>query len=273
MPEWNRYPTIYSELKKLDLITGAGPVAWCRRYAKETTGEQHNRAAIEGNWYVDKQPFYNIWPSVADGFAKVTLEVPCEQLIAKLLGMPSAIEIRFVKNGPTKIRSMLIGKATDKETGGPSIGLWVDTGVTTDDGIAVLDYVFTPLRFGSTALDCIEQWNWIGCEDERSLLSSAFSVLVCLALVKDDPKFVNEVLLNKHEGTVPKEIALVKAREAGVNGWHVGRDIEVSPHYRRPHFAVRWCEKGRAVPKLVAVKGCMVKGHDITQVPTGYEDA
>lgn len=46
--------------------------------------------------------------------------------------------------------------------------------------------------------------------------------------------------------------------------------IEVSPHCRRPHFAIRWTEKGHSVPKLVPVNGCLVNRSKLLPVPTGY---
>ena len=48
--------------------------------------------------------------------------------------------------------------------------------------------------------------------------------------------------------------------------------MECAPHFRRPHFAIRWTGKGGAVPRMVPVKGSVVKRQLATDVPTGYMD-
>jgi len=63
---------------------------------------------------------------------------------------------------------------------------------------------------------------------------------------------------------------VAKAQRRGKVGWNVGRQIEVTPHVRRPHFAIRWTERGRAVPKLVPVKGSVVHRQLAEKVPTGF---
>ena len=60
-----------------------------------------------------------------------------------------------------------------------------------------------------------------------------------------------------------------KAHRRGKIGWKIGDRIEVDPHFRRPHFAIRWCEEGRRVPRLRPIKGCIVHRHKATTVPTG----
>lgn len=47
-------------------------------------------------------------------------------------------------------------------------------------------------------------------------------------------------------------------------------DIEVSPHCRRPHFGIRWTEKGHSVPRLVPINGCLVNRSKLFPIPTGY---
>lgn len=64
--------------------------------------------------------------------------------------------------------------------------------------------------------------------------------------------------------------AVERSKRRGNIGFNVGRDVEVCPHFRRPHFAMRWTGKGRETPRLVPVKGSIVHRAGIA-VPTGYE--
>ena len=62
-----------------------------------------------------------------------------------------------------------------------------------------------------------------------------------------------------------------KAKRRGKLGWNVGPGIEVIPHVRRPHPALVWTGKGRAVPKVVMRKGSIVHQRKVEQMPHGRE--
>ena len=47
------------------------------------------------------------------------------------------------------------------------------------------------------------------------------------------------------------ETYVAKAHRRGKVGWNVDRQIEVIPHYGRPHLMLAWTGKGRAVPRVV----------------------
>jgi hypothetical protein len=51
---------------------------------------------------------------------------------------------------------------------------------------------------------------------------------------------------------------------------NVGRSIEVSPHYRRPHMALAWNGRGRAVPKVAPRRGSVVHREKVEKVPSGF---
>lgn len=61
-----------------------------------------------------------------------------------------------------------------------------------------------------------------------------------------------------------------KAHRRGKVGWNVGRHIEVAPHYRRPHMALVWTGRGRAVPKIVPRRGSVVHRELVEKVPSGF---
>ncbi len=90
-----------------------------------------------------------------------------------------------------------------------------------------------------------------------------------------DERFVDPILLQRDQTKPLDDDARKRAKNRavrnGVHGFELGKDLQVSPHFRRPHFAIRWTGQGRKVPRLVMVRGCYInKG--LTTVPTGYED-
>ena len=62
-----------------------------------------------------------------------------------------------------------------------------------------------------------------------------------------------------------------KAHRRGKIGWNVGRQIEVAPHYRRPHMTLVWTGPGRAVPRVVPRRGSVVHRDVIARVPSGFD--
>jgi DNA-binding protein H-NS len=50
----------------------------------------------------------------------------------------------------------------------------------------------------------------------------------------------------------------------------VGKHIEVIPHYRRPHMALVWTGRGRAVPKIVPRRGSVVHREAVEKLPSGF---
>jgi len=61
-----------------------------------------------------------------------------------------------------------------------------------------------------------------------------------------------------------------RARRRGKVGWDVGRQIEVIPHYRRPHMALVWTGPGRAVPRIVPRRGSVVHREVEEKLPSGF---
>ena len=103
----------------------------------------------------------------------------------------------------------------------------------------------------------------------------SFRLAMGICLLGNDSEFIQPEVLTADQikfGTSRDMKLVEKAKKRGKYGWTVGRDIECLPHIRRPHFAVRWTGKGGAVPKVVPVKGSVVKRKSMTDVPTGYMD-
>ena len=94
-----------------------------------------------------------------------------------------------------------------------------------------------------------------------------------LCLLENDPSVIEPDVLSKdrdkYENTGDQKY-VDKAHRRGKVGWNVGRHIEVSPHYRRPHMALVWTGHGRAVPKIVPRQGSVVHRELVEKVPSGF---
>ncbi len=101
----------------------------------------------------------------------------------------------------------------------------------------------------------------------------AVRIALSLCLLANDPDIIQPDVLaddrRKYEETGDQKY-VDKAVRRGKRGWVVGAHLDVSPHWRRAHFGIRWTGKGAAVPKIVPIKGAVVKRSKLTDVPTGY---
>ena len=89
------------------------------------------------------------------------------------------------------------------------------------------------------------------------------SIIEPLPLTKDANKFANN-----------KDLSLIeKAKRRGKFGFAVGRNVEVVPHYRRPHLGIRWTGEGRKIPKIRPIKGAIIHRTNVATMPTGFADS
>ena len=100
------------------------------------------------------------------------------------------------------------------------------------------------------------------------------SIAIGVAMLAQDERFAEPILLKRDQGkqldAEGLQRAIERAKRNGRNGMTIGRTLELSPHFRSPHFGIRWTGKGRTVPKLVPVKGCVVSRNKLYPIPTGY---
>jgi hypothetical protein len=107
----------------------------------------------------------------------------------------------------------------------------------------------------------------------KSMIKRVLRIAAGVMLLASDPRFIEPVLLNRDKNVSPdnRYKAIERAKRNGVHGYNIGNHIELSPHFRRPHFAIRWTEKGRSVPRLVPVAGSVVNRSKLLEIPSGYE--
>jgi len=107
------------------------------------------------------------------------------------------------------------------------------------------------------------------------LLRECLALYVALSLIAADrdSELIERIVLTKDrdEYLKTRNSDLVKKAESkNVVGWEIGRGMETTPHFRRPHFGIRWTGTGRTVPRVVPVKGSLVNRKKLKEVPHGY---
>lgn len=231
---------------------------------------------IEMWWTQEKRPYYDLYPSVAEAFTKVDLakvtfaqlKLPLPQL---LIRMPVGRELDLSPR--TKLRSLLIGEY--KGATGYGWLTAINDGSTLD-GFPVHtvngmlprpeDTIADKLRHGREHPYCADE-----IDDEA--VDNALRIVAAICLLKDSPDLIEPQPLASDidKWNATHDMSLIKkAERRGKRGWSVGAHIETAPGFRRPHFAIRWCGKGRTDPRLRPIKGCLVHRRKIEEVPTDW---
>jgi hypothetical protein len=120
--------------------------------------------------------------------------------------------------------------------------------------------------------------------DYQQAAEWCFRLLVLVSLLASGEDLITPVLLSKDQ----QESDLLgpaaaqewvqrraeKARQRGVFGFDVGRDLqkekECSPHFRNPHLALFHVGPGRTEARVQLRRGAVVISKALTQVPTGF---
>ena len=235
--------------------------------------DEQNRVIL-GNefvWHIEQRPFYNVYPTVTNALKNTSLKLRSSQI-----GEFKRTTICFahgheprVSGGQISVTAMLVSvnaHVKDPDSGETirSQGISIIVNARNKDGRRAMNLM---QEHGDEMLDDFVEDNL----DCRYLLSLAVGII----LIGSDPRFAEPILLQRDVGKTfatpeDKQRAIDRAIRNGRNGMTIGKDIEVSPHCRRPHFGIRWTEKGHSVPRLVPVNGCLVNRSKLFPIPTGY---
>lgn len=266
------------------------------------------RVAIgEAAWYELERPYYSIWPAMLAGLAKLKIEhVPVESLglpfFSLLLRFPVGEEPRV---GPLVLRCLLVSdyrmRAHTPQSANRELWIGVDYlntllhGHLDEEELRYVAMTVSVLGGGLSLADALNESNastvdpsmvlGINLSEGRgeklviSMMQLAVRITASVCLLAKDPDLIEPDVLDKDRGKFahtsdPDEIQKMveRAHRRGKVGWNVGARLEVSPHYRRAHFGIRWTGQGRTIPKVVPIKGCVVRRKHMTEVPTGYLD-
>lgn len=225
----------------------------------------------EEEWYGNDRPYYKVYPAILDALCKIKLDFncPCPEV------PEGTISVRFAKGHEPqteegkKIAALLIHK--------------VSNAGEEDKG---------RLFIQATLLDEPDKYWWMLCETndpsatiEEKLknvrhykdvapLVTRIALTVCM-LAHDPDIITPDVLIEderRYDGASDewKRKAEKRAMKRGKFGWNIGKSLETTPHLRRPHLALRHTGPNRSIPKIVAVRACVVHREKLTTVPTGY---
>lgn len=221
----------------------------------------------EALWTLDNRPYYDLYPSVAEAFAKVDLtKLNCEHVRLPvpvlLIRMPVGRELRLSDN--CCLSTALIGEQNVEGRRG-----WI-VAATLEDG----DHAVTGLRMvdGTTIHSHLEA-GYKTCQYDVEAANTLLRVVATLCLLKGNADLIEPQPLaaDIDKWNETHDITLIeKAARRGKRAWSVGAKIEVAPGFRRPHFAIRWCGKGGHDPQLRPIKGCLVMRKRIEEVPTDW---
>lgn len=288
--EWHKRITPYQYRQRENYVCNELDYLrqWAAGCAENAPTAIHKRSVLSTvypvvMWVKDGKPYYKLWPAIGQGLSKIKLAIPVSSIYPLVEKMPDTVSVRFpighempTRNG--SLREFLVSKLQASEMPDHAkicLAVSVDSGQSTFvRNIPVACPVGDTFALDSTK--SVEEA--IRCTALNATLSEqlqdAIRVYIGIAMIHDNPDMVEAVVLRKDQAKYaatrdPKYVE--KAKRRGEYGFNVGANIEVLPHFRRPHFAIRWTGKGGEVPKLVPVQGCVVKRSKITDVPTGYQ--
>jgi hypothetical protein len=237
----------------------------------------------ERDWEKLRRPYYNVFPAIVPMLTRLNLDLDSELIRIPL----PALCVRFSKDlaknplqldwkgEPVPVRCILMGDMNE----GKGISLLIDIGEVMPGGVPIYTYRNFPRKPGLTVEQSLASLGKkglfadIGIVIPDSLVTDCVRLCCSLCLLENDPSVISpDVLADdraKFEQTGDEKY-IGKAHRRGKVGWNVGQQIEVAPHYRRPHMALVWTGKGRVVPKIVPRRGSVVHREVVAKVPMGF---
>ncbi len=246
------------------------------RNANNTVGQ----IQTEMLWTQNDRPYYDLYPGVAEALIKIDLDkLDCDEfrlpLPELMIRMPVGRELQL--SSKTSLRTLLVGEVELKNRRGWVLSL--NTGATMKmNGVDVYIHTVQGLRLthGSTLMDHYRQGRDKPYSDDtldNEAILNTIRLVATLCLLKDDPDLIEPLPLevDRAKWELTHDLALIeKASRRGKVGFAIGKHVEVAPGFRRPHFGIRWCGKGRTDPRVRPIKGCLVRKRVITEVPTDW---
>lgn len=244
-----------------------------------------HQARSEADWLAEKRPYYSVYPLVAGSLIRLPLDLDCGliRLPLPVLFVRFAVGHELRVPGGRQARSIF---ASFKDAAqGPTLVVWIDFGESMPMGgmsaspWPIYSYRSFRLLPGTTLEAALAQKDYV--ETDTAAQESDEDILPCirlictLCLLGNDPDMITpDVLADDRQKFADSgdQKYIDKAVRRGKRGWLIGAKVEIDPHYRRPHFALRWTGEGRKIPKIVPVKGSVVHRQKLSEVPTGFMD-
>lgn len=227
-------------------------------------------------WLQDSRPYYDLYPSVIEAFAKVDLD----KISVGMVKLPlPGIMIRLPVGHEYKTIRAILAHETVNAKGERFWIIQVNDGVMTSPASTFL----TMQPPESTIMQHIQEGiAHPYCDDSdvnRETQEIATRIVTTVCLIKGNPDIIEPEPLEADRAEwlrTHNEDFLKIAAKKGKRAWSIGKHIEVAPGFRRPHFGIRWMGHGvNKDPVLRPIKGCLVMRQKLTEIPTGWlgEDA
>lgn len=205
------------------------------------------------------------------------IQLPMPALCIRLPKQQNPLLFRW-KDQPFDIRSMLLSEINE----GHGLSILIDVGESMDYGgfrVPIYTYRNFPRQAGLTVDQSLAGLSKgvtadIGVQVPENLIIDCVRLCCSLSLLENDASVIEPDVLAKDRDRFEQtgdQKFVDKAHRRGKVGWNVGRHIEISPHYRRPHMALVWTGRGRTLPKIVPRKGSVVHRELVEKVPSGFQ--
>lgn len=253
-------------------ITRSEVIANANRLVGFGGGSGVNLMAAEYYWIENEKPFFHVYPAVVKALIKTPLHIKPEDIPKSIVHSLDSLCIKLPQPslpeffGVTHFFIRVTSSSVDVN------GANLDENPCVAFSFSDANAAFThATRFNETA-EKSEVGSDIESDAEVIRRRNIVRVGLGVMMLASDPDYIKPVLLKADENkTTPLEERIERAKRRGVFGFTIGEEIERCPHFRRPHFAIRWTGKGATIPKLVPVKGAVIGKEIMTTVPTGFE--
>ncbi|HBO45238.1 MAG TPA: hypothetical protein DD670_15180 [Planctomycetaceae bacterium] len=247
----------------------------------------HGQLLAEQAWENAHRPYYNVWPSIVPMLTRLNLDLdsalirlPVPALCIRLPKEKNPLAFDW-KGESVSIRCMLLAEINQ----GRGLSILIDVGERLGDGkdFGVPIYTYRNFRRqpGLTVERALQELRRdaladLGVQIPNELAANCVRLCCSLCLLEDDPEIISPDVLDRDRAQFERTgdgKYIQRAHRRGKIGWNVGRNIEVAPHYRRPHMALVWTGPGRSAPKIVPRKGSVVHREVVERLPSGYDDS
>ncbi len=251
---------------------------------KMGSGQFYGQLQNEREWEQARRPYYNVWPSIVPMLTRLNLDLdsgliklPTPALCVRLPKEKNPLTFEW-RGQEAQIHCMLMGTFNE----GRGLSILIDVGETMGDGRTFGVPIYTYRNFrrqqGLTVEEALAELGTnelaeLGVQIPDDLVVDCIRLCCSLCLLENDPSVIEPDVLSKDRGRFEAsgdEKYVEKARRRGKVGWNVGRQIEVIPHFRRPHMTLVWTGKGRELPKIVPRRGSVVHREVVEKLPSGF---
>ena len=236
-------------------------------YAKATAGgvrAGNGLALAEGIWKHLPRPYYQVYPAIIPALLNLRLDIqtslihtPMPALLVRLPAdkpideLPGVQTVLMCQDAPGEDLRLRVNFMRPTGLANMHITLGCEPGKTLEESFQ---------ESAANTQSYIISGNFYS-EEYLPLVLNSLRLCAMLCLLAEDIDVIAPDVLaddrRKYEASGdPKYVD--RAHRRGKVGWNVGQQIEVMPHYRRPHPALVWTGHGRAVPRIVMRKGSVV---------------